>query len=98
MYINVPSVPVKEDILPATLDKLWRMLVAAIDHREQMLRDDLKRCEKLRPIAEKTVRTVMEIDLGLKSLREQMKEVKQSKTRSMFIQILYSLIFDCFSF
>ena len=74
------------------------MLVAAIDHREQMLRDDLKRCEKLRPIAEKTVRTVMEIDLGLKSLREQMKEVKQSKTGSMFIQILYSLIFDCFSF
>ena len=76
LYVNMPSVPVKEEIQPATLDKLWRMVLLAIEQREKSLQDDLKRCEKLRPTAEATCRSVLIIDGRLKHLKDQMKQVR----------------------
>ncbi|OWA54580.1 Dystonin, partial [Hypsibius exemplaris] len=77
LYVNVPSIPVKEDIQPATLDKLWRILLTAIEQRERSLQDDLRRCEKLRPTAETTCRSVLIIDGRLKHLKDQMKQDEQ---------------------
>lgn len=78
LYINSANIPVKEEIQPATLDKLWRMVLQAIDQREQALYEDIRRCERLRPKAEATCRSVLIIDNRLNSLRDQMKQVCSS--------------------